>query len=63
MTNERLQLLEDTYTAFHEMRLQCLNNPRKYADLVKAQNRCICNMINFAICMKLDNFVKETRGY
>lgn len=63
MNNDRLQLLEDTYIAFHEMRLQCLSNPRKYADLVKSQNRCICNMINFAICMNQDNFVKEIRGY
>lgn len=63
MNNERLQLLEDTYTAFHEMRMQSLNNPRKYADLVKSQNRCICNMINFAICFNQDTFVKEIRGY
>ena len=63
MTNDRLQLLEDTYTAFHEMRMQSLKDPRKYADLVKSQNRCICNMINFAICFGQDKSVKEIRGY
>lgn len=63
MSNGRLQLLEATYDAFHEMRMQSLNSPRKYADLVKAQNRCISTPINFAICFNQDKYVKDIRGY
>ena len=62
MNEERAQLMRDTYAAFHEMRLESLNNPVKYRALVKAQNRCITGIIVWANIVSSER-LKEIRGY